>query len=177
MLNMDMAAASSAPACHGEPGPHPIPALVVGHQPDFFVHEIARPMRVDREKLLIVVAFAMDESHEQAARFRAEHILQDARVQVVPQHLAVTHGVLAVLKQAVVAAARSSTAGFLDLVIRRVGKAQHQVAEVFAEFILFGEKLQHAHLRRRRRDHEIAIPHEDCSRHFALHRRDEADRA
>ena len=132
-------------------------------------------MRVDREKLLIVVAFAVNESHEQAARLRAEHILQDARVQVVPQHLAVTHGVLAVLKQAVVAAARGSTAGFLDLVIRRVGEAEYQVAEVFAEFILFGEKLQHAHLRRRRRDHEVAVAHEDCSRHLTLHRRHEAD--
>src|SRR5260370_30605366 len=83
----------------------------------------------------------------------------------------------AVLEERVVAAARGCGPYLLDFVIRRIGEAQHQMAEVFAEFVLLGQQSQHAHLRGRGRDHEVAVAHKDRSRHFALDGRREAHRA
>src|SRR5271157_4224226 len=84
-----------------------------------------------------------------SAKPGAEHILENAGIQVVVYLLA--GGVLAIAQQSWIAGRRSSAAGFLDLVVGAVGKAQHQVAEAFAELLLLGQQGKTAFFGRQRR--------------------------
>src|SRR3954463_7784275 len=123
-------------------------------------------MRVDREKLLTVVAFAVDESDKQLSRSRAQNVLQNAGVEVIFQLVA--KRMLDIFQRACIAAAAGSSS-LLQLVVGRVGKAQHHLAEVFAELVFLGQQLQHFLFRLLRRyENEIPIPGENRTGDFAI---------
>ena len=82
---------------------------------------------------------AVDEGVEQASGLRTQDILQDSGLQVVLE--LVTRRILAVFQQTRIAAAGRRRAGFLDVVIRRIGKAQDRLIEVLAEFLFLRQQL------------------------------------
>src|SRR6185295_5930749 len=98
-------------------------------------------MRIDDENFLVVVFLAVDKCHKQTARFRAQYVLENSRVEVVLEHAIVAHGVLGVPKRFRIAASGGCGSRLLDLVVAAVGETQHEFAEMLREFILSGQQL------------------------------------
>src|SRR4029077_4218802 len=116
-----------------------------------------------------------DKCHKQTARFRAQYVLENSRVEVVLERAIVAHGVLGVPKRFRIAASGGCGSRLLDLVVAAVGETQHEFAEMLCEFIFSGQQLQARSLDRQWRveDHQT-FPHEDRSCHFSLYWGDEA---
>ena len=125
-------------------------------------------------EFFVVVALSVNEGKQQAPRLWAKNLFEDASFQVVLD--SVTRRILAVLQEAGVTTAGSRGACFLDFVVGRVGKTQHQPLELFAEFVFFGQVFQTLALGFRRRvEHEAAFTDKNRPGHFAVYGRDKTD--
>src|SRR5215475_11462078 len=147
--------------------PHPVLSFVVGHEG----YLIGLAMRIDHVKLFVTITLPVHKGDEQHTWLRTQHIFQNPEFEVALQ--LVTGCVLTIAQQSRITAAGSRAAGLLEFVVSRVGEAQHQMAEVFAEFVFPGQQLQHASFRSRSSvQHEVPIAHEDRTGYLALRRRE-----
>src|SRR5215813_638266 len=133
--------------------PHPVLSFVVGHER----YLIGLAMRIDHVKLFVTITLPVHKGDEQHTWLRTHHIFQNPEFEVALQ--LVTGCVLTIAQQSRITAAGSRAAGLLEFVVSRVGEAQHQMAEVFAEFVFPGQQLQHASFRSRSSvQHEVPSP-------------------
>src|SRR5205085_10277408 len=91
----------------------------------------------------------MNEGDKETARFRTNYVLKKPAGQVVIDLM--LQYVLAVLQWAGIASGWRGGIALFQIIISRVGKAQHQAVEVFVVDVFLGKQLQHFVLNQQRR--------------------------
>src|SRR5271163_3283408 len=117
MLNLGARAKVSPSAVtHAERGPVPPLVFLIGSEANL----LGSPVGIDLVDFPVAVASAMDEHHKQATGLGAQHILQNADLEIVLEF--VTRGVHGILKKSRVTATGGRTARFPNLIISGIGK-------------------------------------------------------